>query len=41
MEARLSDRDGYRTAYQDFMVAAAAHMTVVAPFLPALAKLLS
>lgn len=41
MESRLSDPDGYRAAYQDFMVTAAAHMTVVAPFLPALAKLLS
>ena len=40
MEAKLNDRDGYRTAYQDFMVAAATHITVVAPFLPALTKLL-
>lgn len=41
MEARLDDRDSYRVAYQDFIITAAAHMTIVAPFLPALAKLLS
>ncbi|MDP2408854.1 MAG: hypothetical protein Q8M26_01045 [Pseudolabrys sp.] len=40
MEAKVGDRPGFISAYQDFISAAANHMTVVAPFLPAVAKLL-
>jgi hypothetical protein len=35
------DRDSFVLAYQNFIASAANHMTVLAPFLPALSKLLS
>jgi hypothetical protein len=34
------DRESFTRAYQDFIYLAAAHMTIIAPFLPALTKLL-
>jgi hypothetical protein len=40
LENKTGDRTGFTSAYQDFISAAANHMTVVAPFLPALTKLL-
>ena len=36
-----SDKGNYLSAYQAFIASAAAHMTIIAPFLPALADLAS
>ncbi|HTS41477.1 MAG TPA: hypothetical protein VMH84_13170 [Xanthobacteraceae bacterium] len=41
MERGVGNRPALLQAYQDFMSSAANHMTVIAPFLPALTKLLS
>jgi hypothetical protein len=41
MENARNDRSAYMTAYQNFVASAAAHMTVIAPFLPAITQLLS
>jgi len=39
MEAKKGT-DGFRETYTEFLVSAANHMTIIAPFLPALTKLL-
>lgn len=41
MDASSRDERGFVTAYQRFIASAADHMTIVAPFLPALAAYLS
>jgi hypothetical protein len=41
MEKNTSDRPAYTAAYQNFIALAANHMTLIAPFLPAITNLLS
>jgi hypothetical protein len=41
MQKHRSDHDGFATAYQKFVTSAANHMTLIAPFLPAITNLLS
>jgi hypothetical protein len=41
MQERVNDRPAFATAYQKFIASAANHMTLIAPFLPAITNLLS
>jgi len=41
MEKNRNDRSAYTSAYQSFIGAAANHMTLIAPFIPAITQLLS
>ena len=41
MEKNKNDRSAYASAYQQFISSAADHMTLIAPFLPAITNLLS
>lgn len=41
MESKTNDRSAFTSAYQSFIAAAANHMTLIAPFLPAITNFLN